>query len=248
MNDFHKAVHVIPVGFDVDGAIKGLKERPAAEVILVNTWGEESREEKISRRNVNVLKKAIETTTEVKTHEIRSTDVHIIFLKIMEIITEYSRGNNEIYVNVSSGTPLLNAVLLIGAMAKKCRPYVVQPDRIIIPPYKTQLTLGAKQVFFLPFTPLYMPTREEVLIMKVLFKRGDRVDSQMDLLQELEEMEFFKPEKYFKRRRKRILANRKTMLSRILKSMNEYGLIDMARAGRRTSITLTSTGKFLMID
>jgi len=248
MDDFRKVVHMIPVGFDVDGAIKGLKERPAREAVLINIWGEESREEKIARRNVNVLKKAIETTTEVKTHEIESTDVHVIFLKIMKFISEYSRGNYEIYVNVSSGTPLLNAVLLIGAMAKKCHPYVVQPDRIIIPPYKTQLTLGANQVFFLPFTPLYLPSRDEILIMKILFRRGGSVDSQMDLLQEMEEMDFFKPEKYFKRRRKRILANRKTMLSRILKSMNEYGLIDITRAGRRTSISLTSTGKFLMID
>jgi len=149
-------------------------------------------------------------------------------------------------VNVSSGPPLLNAILLISSLARRCTSYVVPPERVVIPPYKTQLTKGGKKPFFLPYTPLLIPSKDEKLIMSILFDLGGEVDSQMKLLEELEKIVFFKPEKYLQRRKKKILSNSKPMLSRILKRMEDHGLIETERAGRTTIIRLTKTGEFLM--
>jgi len=244
----HKeTVHVIPVGFDVDGIIEGLKQRPPRQVVLFHQCLEESREEKISRRNVALVKKMLEAIATVETREIGSDDVHVIFGIIMELISAYPKERYDIYANVSSGTPILNSVLLLCAMANGCRPYIVKPERILIPPYKTQLTKGAKEAYFLPLTPLQMPTEKEMDVLNVLGGMGGETDSQMDLLAELEEAGFFKREKYFSRRRRKILANRKTQLSRMLGQMEEKGLVETERAGRRTVISVTPTGRFLSL-
>ena len=248
MGEHRRTVHIIPVGFDIDGIIRGIKERPATEVILINTYREETREEKIYRRNVKIAKKMLETTMKVNEYEIVSLDVQEIFRDVMKVFNRFSKGNDKVYVNVSSGPPLLNAVLLIFSMAKKCTSYVVPPERVIIQPYKTQLTKGAKKPFFLPHTPLHIPNKDEKLIISILFGLGGEVDSQMKLLEGLEKVEFFKPEKYFQRRKKKILSNRKTMLSRILKRMEDHGLVETERAGRTTVIRLTKTGEFLMFE
>ncbi|MDP6154904.1 MAG: DUF6293 family protein [Candidatus Thermoplasmatota archaeon] len=246
--EYHrKNIHIIPVAFDIDGIIAGLKERPAHKAILLHSWIDESREEKISRRNVNTIRKSLEPLTKVEVREIVSADVQDILMFVTNIITGYPEDRYVRYVNVSSGTSLLNSILLISAMAKKCGAYVVSPERIILPPYRTLLTMGAKSPCFLPHTPLALPSNEETSILNILLKHGGSMESQMHLLEELERIEFFKPEKYFQRRRKKILANRKTMLTRLLIGMEKKGLIEREHQGRMTNIHLTSTGKFLTI-
>ena len=153
MDHHRKNIHLIPVAFDIDGIISGLKERPAHKAILLHSWVDESREEKISRRNVNTIRKSLEPLTKVEVREIVSPDVQDILLFITNIIAGYPDDKYTRYVNVSSGTPLLNSILLISAMAKKCEAYVVSPERIILPPYRTLLTMGAKSPRFLPHTP-----------------------------------------------------------------------------------------------
>jgi len=247
MEPYRKNIHIIPVAFDIDGIISGLKERPAYKAILLHSWIEENREEKISRRNVNTLKKSLEPLTKVEVREIVSADVHEILQFVTNIITGYPDEKYVRYVNVSSGTALLNSILLISAMAKKCQAYVVSPERIMLPPYRTLLTMGARPPVFLPHTPLALPGNEETSILNILHQHGGSMESQMHLLDELERLEFFKPEKYFQRRRKKILANRKTMLTRLLSGMEKKGLILREPQGRKTNIRLTSTGKFLTI-
>lgn len=247
MEHYRKNIHIIPVAFDIDGVISGLKERPAYKALLLHSWTEESREEKKMRRNVHTIRKSLEPLTKVEIREIVSRDVHDILLFVMKIITEYPNDRYVRYVNVSSGTPLLNSILLISAMANKCQAYVVSPDRIMLPPHKTLLTMGARSTCFLPHTPLALPSNEETSIMNILLRHGGSMESQMRLLEELEKLEFFRPEKYFRRRRKKIQANRKTMLTRLLAGMERKDLIERERQGRTTMIRLTSTGKFLTL-
>ncbi len=245
MEHYRKNIHIIPVAFDIDGIISGLKERPAYKAVLLHLWIEESREEKIARRNVNTIKKSLEPITKVEISEIVSADVHDILLLVTKIITGYPVDKYVRYVNVSSGTPLLNSILLLSAMVKKCQAYVVSPERVILQPYRTQLTAGARAPCFLPHTPLALPSDEETFILSILIHHGGSVESQMHLLEELEKFEFFKPEKYFQRRRKKILANRKTMLTRLLGGMERKDLIVREHLGRTSKIHITPTGKFL---
>lgn len=236
---------MIPVCFDMDGVMEGLRRRPPGEVVLIYQLTEESREEKISRRNAAAIQKSLEPMTSVIVCEIASRDIFEIFLRIMTTVSAYPTEEYELYANVSSGTPLMNALLLLCAMARKFRAYIVEPDRILIPPYKTELTKGTREMHVLPFTPLHMPDGNEMNILAVLTAMGGEIGSQMDLLSELEKTDFFGHEKYFQRRKHKILANRKTMLSRILKRMERNGLVEIGRVGRRSTLSITPTGRLL---
>lgn len=239
-------MHIIPVSFHLDDIVEGLKLQPPNEAVLISIYTEGDRDEKIILRNVKKIKKAMGKTIKVTARTIGTYEVDAVAKELSTILSSYEVPKNEVYVNVSSGFSFVNALLIQISILKGFKSYVLRRRKYLVPPYKTELSKGIEEIFLLPSIPHLELSDQENQILKVLVRKGGGAQSQMILLDALEKNDFFKMEKYFKRRRKRILANRKTMLTRLLKGLETKGMIEREARGRDNIVKLTHSAGFYL--
>ena len=127
-------VHIIPLGYEIDTAVRPFDELKANRVHLLavtETFGKHS-EEMIERQKyyLNIVKEKLEEKgIQVQIVNIDLSNLLQVMEKVAEIIREERAWNNMVYVNISASGRFNSAGPTIAAMYEGARVYYVLTDR-----------------------------------------------------------------------------------------------------------------------
>jgi len=228
-------VHISAVGFDVDRVVQPLIRMKADKVYL------------ITKEEEDLGKLFLEKVTSILTrHKIEYEIVYCDIFNLVQCIQKISEiihkeKDNQVYVNLSTGTNIISIAGMLASMTWSARPYYVEPEKYINP--GQPLSVGVKEIVEVPavFT-ITKPKEEWLHILKFLSKQGPI--KKKILIKYLREKELIrKPEKIKGSERQSAYRHLDTMLVDI---RDRWGLVAEEGQARAKRIRITEKGEIIL--
>jgi len=247
-------VHIIPLGHEIDRAVKPFEHYKANKVYLLavtDTFGKYSREMVEQQKYyLNVVKERLtKLGIEVQTKNIDMFDFLEVVRHISNLaVVEKNRGN-VVYVNISSAGRLTSAATTLAALAHQLKPYYVSAEKY--PDTKEEkdahglsICEGPPKIQMLETFPLQLPDEDCIKVLVKLYqeKIGMTTIKIAEYLAE-QKVEGFENCCPWSRlpRHKRFNPLMK-LNKRILQKLEESGYITRERKGRYNTIKITPSG------
>ncbi|MBN1390258.1 MAG: hypothetical protein JXA22_06420 [Candidatus Thermoplasmatota archaeon] len=242
MRSYTSAVHVIPMGLELDRVLGGLKEFPTNHVVLL--YGKDARSpiEIKARHNGERVKELISATIDVEEMVLDIFDFYSATRSLKELFSELGNRGGEVFVNLSTGNRIITSAALLAAFMTRSHPYYVQPERYSIPEDQEVLSHGVSSVMEIPSVTIMGPSKQQEEVLKVIGRLGGTARHETSLIPHLEMVKgFFKPRKDDESKRSYLARNR-AHLSRTLRSLESDRYITLTKKGRFVNVSLTETG------
>lgn len=152
-----KRVHVMPVGFEYDRVIEPAKDYSADLVVLVGHKHDNQTGEECWERIINGLE---EENIEYQTRWCDIFNLYESLATIAEVIA--SHQEDDVYVNVSSGSKITAIAGMIASMVMDSRAYYAKAAKY------DGLPEGIDRVSELPKYPIDAPDRDQIKVMEFL--------------------------------------------------------------------------------
>ncbi|MGA1819587.1 MAG: DUF6293 family protein [Thermoplasmatota archaeon] len=236
-------IHVIPMGLELDRVLGGLKEFPTNHAILL--YGKDRRSSIVAkaRNNGERLRDMVSATIDVEEIEMDIFDFYSASRSLRELFQDLRQKGYEVYINLSTGNRIVSSAALLAAFMTRSHPYYVKPERYSIPEDQEVLSHGVASVMEIPSVTIMGPKKDEEEVLKVLGRIGGSARHETSLIPYLETVKgFFKPRKEEESKRSYLARNR-AHLSRILRSLEKEGYINLTKKGRYVNVVLTETGQ-----
>lgn len=158
-------IHIMPVGYEYERIIQPAQEFRADQVILVGHEGDTEGDEgdKHLRGAIEALE---EQNIEIEAKECDIFDLYSSMGAIAESISEHE--DDEIYVNVSTGSKVTAIAGMIASMVLDCTPYYVRAKDYENDPEDIKGTTE------LPTYPIDAPDSEQVDVMQFIHRFSER--------------------------------------------------------------------------
>ena len=167
-------VHIAPVGFEVDRIVLPAIEMKVDKIwLLIHNNQEDGR---VKSYEVEIVKKFKKAKIEVKLLRTNRKDIFKILHAVKQIIK--SEEENDIYINVSSGSKIQAIACMMACMmfndGKNLTPYYAEPQSY--PVYKEkQQSVGLKSIMKLPKYQIQVPRQELVRALKIIQNNESRI-------------------------------------------------------------------------
>lgn len=240
-----KTVHVVPMGLEKDRVIEGLRRYPTNYAIFIHGKIKHLKVEQLSRRNTKEILKLIKSTIRVDIMELDLYDFESSFVELKSLFDDLKSQGYRIFVNISTGTRIVSAAALLAAFMTNAVPYYVIPKEYTLPKGKNVLSTGVKGVVQLPSLGINTPTKKELVILDALLDKGSFVERQNILLDAL-------PKSFFGDKKESedltsFKARNRAKANRVLVQLAQKGFVVMEKKGRNVSVTLTESGRILVL-
>ena len=180
-------VHIIPLGFEIDRILLPAKEMKADKIWLVRH--DNPSQDKAKSYSETILKDLKKNKIQVEFAEADRGDVFNI-LKIVKEIFEKEK-DNDIYVNVSSGSKIQAIACMMACMIfKECNvtPYYAEPESYPSTQGKQQ-SIGLKNIIALPKYEIQKPRQELIDALKIIQDNNGKITKkEMAILAEKEKI------------------------------------------------------------
>gem|GEM_PF-2670741 len=229
----HTKVHIVPVAFEIDRAIKPVRENGADKVYILT--GAQEGEGPRSSLYAQEVKRALEKEAEVEIVNYGFYDYANIFSRLVGIGRK--EQGNDVLINLSSGGHIVSIAGTLAASMFGWTPYYVEPKVYNIDRGKPEgMTSGVKRVFEIRTYPIEKPEDELVECLKLV----EGVQTQKSLMQKLEKKGLLRDEKPGD-----MLSKRAQMefRRRFLEPLLEKGWLVKDGRGKRSRLEISEAGK-----
>ncbi|MEM2914469.1 MAG: DUF6293 family protein [Candidatus Bathyarchaeia archaeon] len=261
MSGIMEIVHIIPLGHELDRAIKPFKKYKANRVYLLTIEKTEKipyiTDEMYKRQQhfLNLAKKALEDKgIEVKVEHTNIFEMLDVLRQVSKIVRKEKERKNMVYVNISSAGRLTSSAATLAAMAHGAKAYYVWADRYS-KTEEEELQHGMSicegdKIIELPNFHITLPDEISCRLLSRLFKeeRGMKTDEIINFLNELG-IEDFDEKSLDIEKRKDKRQVQQTFINRlnkkILDKLELEGYIKREKSGRYSKIKITEAGKYI---
>ena len=188
MNSLSKLrVHIVPLGFEIDRIILPAKQMKADKIWLL--IHDNPSQDKAKSYSDAILKDLKKNKIQVKFAEADRNDVFKILKTVKEIFEK--EKNNDIYVNVSSGSKIQAIACMMACMIFKeynVTPYYAEPESYPSTQGKQQST-GLKNIVPLPKYEIQKPRQDLIDALKIIKSHDGKITKkEMAILAEEEKI------------------------------------------------------------
>jgi hypothetical protein len=236
-------VHVIPMGLEIDRVLGGLKEFPTNKAILIYGTDRGSDIERRARKNGDRIKEKVSATIDIEELELDIFDFFESTRVMVHLMMKLKREGNSVYVNLSTGNRIVTSAALLACYMTGSHPYYVKPESYSIPSDKEVLSVGVSSVMEIPSVKIVGPSEKGQVMLRTLASQGGTVRHETALIQPLEAVGDFFDERRDMESKKAYLARRRSHLSRVLKTLERDGYVELSRKGRFVNVNITDSGK-----
>ncbi len=166
-------VHIVPLGFEIDRIILPAQQMKADKIWLL--IHDNPSQDKAKSYSETILKQFKKDKIQVEFAEADRGDVFNI-LKIVKEIFEREK-ENDIYVNVSSGSKIQAIACMMACMIfKECNvtPYYAEPESYPSTQGKQQ-SIGLKNIIPLPKYEIQKPRQELINALKIIKSHNGKI-------------------------------------------------------------------------
>ncbi len=166
-------VHIVPLGFEIDRIILPAQQMKADKIWLL--IHDNPSQDKAKSYSETILKQFKKDKIQVEFAEADRGDVFNI-LKIVKEIFEREK-ENDIYVNVSSGSKIQAIACMMACMIfKECNvtPYYAEPESYPSTQGKQQ-SIGLKNIIPLPKYEIQKPKQELINALKIIKSHNGKI-------------------------------------------------------------------------
>lgn len=254
MEGVEEIVHIIPLGHEIDRAVRPFDELKANRVHLlaVTETFEKYSEEMIKkqRRYLNIVREKLEEKgIQVQSANIDMFNLLEVMGKIAEIIREEKERNNLVYVNMSASGRLNSVGATLAAMVHGAKVYYVEADGYAKDEEKRRkhgisICRNLKLKYLENFE-INLPdeTGQKILVKLCLKPKGMKTKEIIDFLNK-EGVEGF--ESQYKNLTRGQTQKYLMKLNRgILDKLEADGYITRVRLGRYNTIKITESGRYV---
>ena len=257
MGEIEEIVHIVPLGHEIDRAVKPFERYKANRVYILavtETFGKYS-EEMVEKQKYYVKK---------VTDKLRSLGIKVdckvvdmfnmleLLRSISRIIVEEKRKGNRVYINISSSGRLASAAATLAAMAHKVKAYYVSAERYsesLEDKMEHGLSICSEKpkIQVLETFPIQLPEEDgiKVLVKLCKEKRGMKTTEIAEYLgyEGIEGFEGCAP--WRKVPREKRFNYLMKLNKRILAKLEEDGYIKRERRGKYNIIKITTGGVYI---
>jgi len=257
MESIEEIVHVIPLGHEIDRAVKPFERLKTNRVyLLAITQGQKYSLEMIERQKyfLDVVKKKLEKKgIEVQVKNVDMFNILEVMKNVAGIILKEKLQNNIVYVNMSACGRLTSVGATLAAMAHDARIYYVVADRYSKTEEEENIhglsICDRLRVVYLENFRLRLPDEISLTILIKLCERdkGLKTKEILDLLGQMRIKGF--EEDYTRligqERRKTQIRQLMKLNKGILDRLERSGYITRVKTGRYNTIKITESGKYV---
>lgn len=251
-------IHIIPLGHEIDRAIKPFERYKANKVYLLAVT-ETFRKYSIDmierqRYYVNVVKEKLkEHEIEVEHRNIDMFDILEVIKHISNIVVEEKAKGNRVFVNISSAGRLTSVAATLAAMAHGVKAYYVMADGYSENEEERKkhgLSICRQlRLMFLENLPIQLPKENEMKILVKLCKERKGLKT-IDLLEHLGSQKVLGFEKCANIRLRKIPKGEKInylmkLNKGILEKLEANGYISRERSGKYNLIKIAQSGIYV---
>lgn len=255
MEPLQEIVHIIPLGHEIDRAVRPFEVYKANRVyILVLQERKTYSREMIEKQQYytgQVLKRLKALGIPATVVDTDMFDLLDVICTISGIIHRELEKNNLVYVNMSSAGRLTSIGVSIAAMAKKVQVYYVNADRYSATEAEMRehgISICTKsKVLLLHNFEIALPDEWSMRILTWLYEKDLRAGEVIEKLRENAVEGFCADIEKLKREdQRREKANQLMKLDkRYLAKLEDRGYISRRKIGREVEISLTDSGKYV---
>lgn len=234
---FRKRVHIMPVGYEFDRIVTTATGYQADQVVLI---GHENDDEKGKKCWEKVARALDNQNIDYDTKRCNLFDLYSSLGTIAEAIANHE--DDDVYVNVSSGSKITAIGGMIASMVLDATPYYVRADRYGSNSDFEELPTpkSVKSVTELPRYPINAPDTEEVVILEFISKymseHGPPTKGELIEFSERVELPYINQNVSGKGKYRLLEAN-------IIEPLKEREYIEETKQGRNKILSLTSDGE-----
>lgn len=229
--DVTERVHIMPVGYENDRIVLSAERLQADRVVLLQYEDQtdhpsytETVRQRLNERNI--------------LHESTSLDIFDFYGsigKIAEVATTF--GDDDVYVNLSSGSKITAISGMIACMATGATPYYVRAERYAAET-EGDIAEGIHTITELPTYPMDSPDVQHIAILSHLYNEGEVRKSDLINYGREEELPFITDHDASNAKSEYRLLD-----SHITKPLVQRGYIEIEIVGRSKRLSLTEAGE-----
>jgi hypothetical protein len=231
-------VHIVPLGFEIDRILLPAQQMKADKIWLLRH--DNPAQDKAKSYSDKIIKEFKKNKIQVEFAEANRNDVFNI-LKIVKEIFEKEK-ENDIYVNVSSGSKIQAIACMMACMLfKECNvtPYYAEPESYPATQGKQQ-SIGLKNIVPLPKYEIQKPKQELIDALKIIKSHDGKITKkEMALL--AEEAKIITIGARDENQSQARFASLDKNIIEPLK--NDWGFIEIEKIGRNRWIKITEEGR-----
>ncbi|MDZ7849877.1 MAG: DUF6293 family protein [Halodesulfurarchaeum sp.] len=220
----------MPVGFEEDRIFKVAEDLKADKVVLIANRGDSDD----ARKHLEKAKqKLIDMGYDPLVKECDIFDLYESLGLIANIIAQFS--DDEVYVNVSTGSKVTAIAGMIAAMMTGANAYYARAKE-----YRSDdVPRGIDTIFQLPNYPIESPEKKHVLVLKYLEKNGEIDVTKSDLIDFAENsgLKFISDKDVSRKAKYRLLDNH------IISPLLNRGYIRIEEKGRNRLVSISNDGR-----
>ncbi len=245
-------VHIIPLSFEIDRALKPLEKLRANRVYLVYSMESFSKKKaQASLHFLQVVKEKLEQMNiDVVLQEGSSSDPLPLLSTISNIIVREKNENNIIYVNMSASGKLTAVAATLAAMYHDVKVYYVHVDGGFSRSTKDMAEHGFSIVNAPNYTVLTnftidMPSGAKSVFLAELYKKGEMATGDIVRMIRGNKLKGFEDLNEDIRGKQRTASNLLVRINRgILDELERKGYIKVEKKGRNKVVTITDKGRY----
>nr|WP_321497733.1 DUF6293 family protein [uncultured Methanolobus sp.] len=257
MEGLQKIIHIIPLGHEVDRAVKPFETYKADRAYLLAVMQDPLLERKMLEKQRDYVSK-VKSILESKDIEVISIDVDMFDIKkvmkeVSAIIMKEKKDNNIININMSACGRLTSVGVTLAAMVHQVNVYYVHADYYSSSEEEI-LEHGISRCDKLKITPMHsfqimMPDDVNKLILANLATRPEGMEND-DIFRILKEAkvpgfeelteDVKKHEQRSKRRNLLMLLNK-----RYLEKLENMGYVEREKKEKKTTVKITDSGQYI---
>lgn len=237
-------IHIAPLGFERDRVVEAAKQLKADRVVLLE-WAQGKQPDLFEEVHNDLEANNIEPET-------RSCDIFELYDVIRvtaSTVRQYS--NDEVYVNLSTGSKISAIGGMVACMVTEASPYYVKPEYYgdTNGPSIEPVSYGIKNIEELPAYPIDAPEEQQIYVLEYIYRHGPV--TKVELIEfgqgQGKDLPVGAPEQGLpfitdydagsRKGRYNLLENH------ILDQLREKRFIELTEVGRRTDIRLTENGE-----
>lgn len=231
-----RRVHIAPLGYEHDRILL-----PAAryDADLLYLLGPTTASSSTPAYHEDLVERLVDAGIETERVDVDLQDIYDVLGRTTTLAARHAE--DDVLVNVSSGTALAAVGATIACMTTHATAYTVEPESNAHDVQREPRTTGVANVEALPDYPIESPTRAQIAVMDYLATQSEKgyTVRKRDLIEfaETADLRFMTDPPTTNRQSKY-----RRLQSAVVDPLTEKGYLDVRSAGRRKLVSLTDVG------
>lgn len=172
-------VHILVAGWDKDRSVWGCTRIGADKVYVVVPEGvKEEIDNWVNVKTMGIadgIKQKYSKYFSIEFLPVIYDDYLDCFKKMIKIMKKEKEKNNEIFVNISSGSHVATSAAIFAASLMNCKAYYVLPEKYdkVLEDKDRFISYGGKVIVDIPLLPISNISPVEIELLKIIEKSGE---------------------------------------------------------------------------